>query len=62
MQRHYRGGLQYAWQEYRLQSGMRLSVIAVVLEEGADEKRQKETGEPLKLEILHALRKQTKKT
>lgn len=57
-QRHYRGGLQYAWQEHRLVPVMRLTVVVVVLEEGADEKRQKEIGEPLELEIFHALQKQ----
>lgn len=56
--RHYRGGLQYAWQEYRLEPVLRLTVVPGVLEEGAGEKGQKEIGEPLELEVLHGLQKQ----
>lgn len=49
-----RGGCQ----KYRLEPVMRLAVVAVVLEEKADERRQKEIGEPLELEILCACQKQ----
>lgn len=37
---------------------MRLTAVAVMLEEGTDEKKTKEIGKPLELEILHALQKQ----
>lgn len=40
-QRHYNDGLQYAWQEYRLEPDMRPTVVAGVLEEGAGEKEKK---------------------
>lgn len=48
-QRHYRGVLQYAWQEYRHEAVTRMTVVTVGLREGAGEiiKNMREFGEPL---------------